>query len=150
VRVSVHGSYSDWTNVISGIPQGSVLGPTLFIIYVNDLPDTILSFSGIFANDTKLYCPITSPFDIDLLQQDLNSVLDWCGTWLLFLNFIMSIGPKSTFRQYYFYIKNVAHPISSVQEEKGLGITFDEYSISKHIIINQIMHKANNVLGTIK
>ena len=69
-RVSVRGSYSDWTNVISGIPQGSVLGPTLFIIYVNDLPDALLSFSGLFADDTKLYRPIISPVDTDLLQQD--------------------------------------------------------------------------------
>ena len=152
-RVSVRGSYSDWTNVISGVPQGSVLGPTLFIIYVNDLPDALLSFSGLFADDTKLYRPITSPVDTDLLQQDLNFVLEWCGTWLSFLNFPkckhMSIGSKSTSTQYYFYINNDAHPISTVQEEKDLGVTFDE-NLHFKTHINQLIHKANNVLGTIK
>jgi len=64
-RVPVHRSYSDC--VISGVPQGSVSGPTLFIIYyVNDLPDVLQSFSGLFADDTNLYSPTSSPIDIDL------------------------------------------------------------------------------------
>ena len=58
----------------------------------------------------------------------------------------MGIGPKSTSRQYYFYINNDAHPISTVQEEKDLGVTFDENLHFK----TQIIHKANNVLGTSK
>ena len=61
----------------------------------------------------------------------------------------MSIGPKSTSKQYYFYINNDAHPISTVQEEKDLGVTFDE-NLHFKTHINQIIHKANNVLGTIK
>ena len=69
-RVAVHGSYSNWTDVISGVPEGSVLGPTLFIIYVNDLPGYIQSFLGLFADDTKIYRPITSPIDIDLLYTE--------------------------------------------------------------------------------
>ena len=86
-RVAVCGSYSHWTEVISGETQGSVLRLTLFILYVNDLPDHIQSFLGLFADNTKIYCPIISPTDIDLLQQDLHSLLDWCGIWLLSLNF---------------------------------------------------------------
>ena len=69
------------------------------IIYVNDLPGNILSSLGLFADDTKIYCPIFLPADIDMLQQDLNSLVEWCGTWLSFLNFSkckhISIGPKS-------------------------------------------------------
>ena len=99
-RVAVRGSYSNWIEVISKVPQGSVLGPTLFILYVNDLPDHIKSFLGLFANDTKVHHPIVSLIDIDLLQQDSNSLLDWCGVRLLSLNFTkckhMNIGPKSS------------------------------------------------------
>ena len=155
-RVSVRGTYSDWTNVLSGVPQGSVLGPTLFIIYVNDLPGNILSSLGLFADDTKIYHPIFLPADIDMLQQDLNSLVEWCGTWLSFLNFSkckhMSIGPKSTStasRQYYFNLDDEVHQISSVQEQKDLGVTFDE-NLHFKAHINQIIRRDNNVLGTIK
>ena len=66
------------TKVISGVPQGSVLGPLLFIIFINDLSDQ-LTYSKIFtfADDTKLVLPINSANDKTLLQRDLNSVLLW-------------------------------------------------------------------------
>ena len=54
-RVVVNGAYSQWNYETSGIPQGSVLGPTLFIIYFNDLPETVESMVHIFADDTKIY-----------------------------------------------------------------------------------------------
>ena len=71
-NVVVRGTSSKWSSVISGVPQGSVLGPTLFIIYVNDLPDVIQSYVSIFADNTKIYRPITSP---EILQSDINSAL---------------------------------------------------------------------------
>ena len=155
-RVSVRGFYSDWTNVLSVVPQDSVLGPTLFIIYVNDLPGNILSSLGLFADDTKIYRPIFSPADIDMLQQDLNSLVEWCGTWLSFLNFSkckhMSICPKSTSttpKQYYFNLDDEVHQILTVQEQKDLGDTFDE-NLHFKTHVNQIICRANNVLGTIK
>jgi len=67
-QVVVHGAFSEWSTVTSGVPQGSVLGPILFIIHVNNLPDCIRSYLGIFADDTKLYCPISSPEDPSILQ----------------------------------------------------------------------------------
>ena len=64
--VHLHGSKSDWINVFSGVPQGSVLGPFLFIVYANDMPNVVSSDLYIFADDTKLYCTITSESDCNI------------------------------------------------------------------------------------
>ena len=54
-RVVINGKASDWTNVLSGIPQGSILGPILFIIFINDLPGVVGNVCKLFADDRKLY-----------------------------------------------------------------------------------------------
>ena len=76
-RVSIRGSLSDWVNITSGVPQGSVLGPISFIIFVNDMPDVINSMLLMFADDTKLYRTISSPIDHDILQQDIDRIGAW-------------------------------------------------------------------------
>ena len=82
----LRGCLSDWIDITSGVPQGSVLGPVLFIAYVNDLPDSVLSSLFMFADDTKLYRAITSEFDCDILQHDLDNIADWGRTWLTNFN----------------------------------------------------------------
>ena len=57
-RVVLNGQYSTWTNVEAGVPQGSILGPLLFLIYINDLPENLVSNSKLFANDTSLFSVI--------------------------------------------------------------------------------------------
>ena len=74
-RVVINGCYSEWLPVISGVPQGSVLGPLLFLLYVNDLQEAV-SYSelNVFADDVALYKEIKSSVDCGLLQEDLISV----------------------------------------------------------------------------
>ena len=78
--------YSDWVGITSGVPQGSVLGPLLFIIFVNDLPDVVSSMLSIFADDTKLFNIVKSLQDQLVLQQDLDNLQAWSGQWqMLFI-----------------------------------------------------------------
>ena len=80
-RVVVNGSHSTWLSVESGVPQGSVLGPLLFLIYINDIVKDISSNLRLFADDCLLYCVITSEEDSALLQNDLNTIFTWSLLW---------------------------------------------------------------------
>jgi len=72
-RVAVNGYLSDWVSVLSGVPQGSVLGlPLLFILHVNDILDLIESTTRMFADDTKIYSDIKSFNDRPQLQQNIH------------------------------------------------------------------------------
>ena len=62
-QVNVNGTNSEWANITSGIPQGSVLGPILFVLYITDLPENIVSNVYMFVDDTKIFKTITSPND---------------------------------------------------------------------------------------
>lgn len=79
-------SKSKLSDVTSGVPQGSVLGPLLFFIYINDLPSNISSSLRLFADDCVLYRKIVTPHDSLILHQDLQAVNNWCLKWLMTLN----------------------------------------------------------------
>lgn len=85
-QVSIGTAYSDWGEVTSGIPQGSVLGPILFVIYVNDMPLAVNSGIKMFADDTKLYRAISTDHDHEELQKDLANLESWAHEWLLSFN----------------------------------------------------------------
>ena len=72
----VNGKISAWESILSGVPQGSVFGPILFIIFVNNLPDVVTSMVKIFVDDTKLFQPVQSMFDHVQLQKDLDTLVD--------------------------------------------------------------------------
>ena len=76
-RVVVDGEVSNWKSVLSGVPQGSVLGPILFLIYINDLDDDITSKVLKVADDTKVFRKIKSDADRQHLQDDLNKLREW-------------------------------------------------------------------------
>ena len=74
-RVVLNGQISDWRDVLSGVPQGSVLGPLLFLIYINDIDESVGCKILKFANDTKIYNKIRSDEDIANLQCDLCNLV---------------------------------------------------------------------------
>ena len=73
----VEGSSSNRVPVVSGVPQGSVLGPMLFLLFINDLPDKITSNSRLFADDCIVYRQIKGMSDCGALQEDLNMLAEW-------------------------------------------------------------------------
>ena len=79
-RVVVKGTFSTWQNVTSGIPQGSVLGPVLFTIYINSMPGAVESELYLFADDAKLYREIHSDTDQKILQDDLRRLGSWSSS----------------------------------------------------------------------
>ena len=82
-RVCVNGFFSEWTDVVSGIPQGSVLGALLFVIYINDMPEEIESSIYLFADDTKFFRTLHTPDDHEVLQRDLDKLHNWSNDWRL-------------------------------------------------------------------
>ena len=85
-RVSVGSEKSHWQTVSSGIPQGSVLGPVLFIVFINDMPNTVKSLIKLFADDAKIYKAIESVHDISIIQDDIDKLYQWSLDWQLPLN----------------------------------------------------------------
>ena len=72
-RVVLNGQYSKWAPILDGVPQGSILGPLLFLIYINDLPENLKSYAKLFADDTSLFSTVyNSAESANLLNDDLK------------------------------------------------------------------------------
>jgi len=125
MRVGLRGSFSAWAEVLSGVPQGSILGPLLFILFVNDLPDWIKSEIKMFADDTKIWCKITQQMDSTALQNDLIQLQHWTDKWLLKLNpekcKVMHIG-HSYHTKYQLCYNGHSKVLGETSEEKDLGV----------------------------
>ena len=86
-RVVLNGQTSSWLNVTAGVPQGSVLGPLLFLIYINDLPDEITSSCKIFADATSLFSKIENKsYSNSQLNKDLETIIKWAFQWKMLFN----------------------------------------------------------------
>lgn len=141
--------YSRAINVTSGVPQGSHLGPILFLLYINDLVQVIENASILlYADDVKLF--YSSNFPNNMLQLDLNNLVSWCNLNGMKLNIKkckhMTFARKSLFHSVY-SISNC--PLETVTNINDLGILMDS-KLRFDLHVGRIINKANGVLGFIK
>ena len=137
--------------VVSGVPQGTVLGPLLFLLFINDLPDWVTSRTRLFADDCIVYRKIQTPQDCNQLQRDLDSLAQWESTWG------MSFHPDKC---NVLRVTNKRAPINSTYKLKGQEL--EELSTSKYLgvdlsknlewkeHIDRTVKKANSVLGFLR
>ena len=86
-RVAINGFYSEFAEIESGVPQGSVLGPLLFLVYINDLERDIISNVKFFADDTMLYSIVKDPIkSASDLNHDLKMIYQWAWQWKMAFN----------------------------------------------------------------
>ena len=137
--VKINNSVSQKLDVISGVPQGSVLGPTLFIYFINDLPDVIKnSRVKIFADDTKAYNSIKNSDDVDYLQNSIDEMYMWTQQWLLKFNKdkckVLHLGSNNPKHKYTIGAHNDKIELEETCLEKDLGILIDpNLDFKKHI-----------------
>ena len=127
-RVVLGSSIAKYVDVISGVPQGSVLGPLFFVLFINDMPELVDHFCKLFADDSKLIAIIGNSVDQAVLQSDLDKLVDWSVKWKLGFNEdkckVMNIGNSAIG-------KTVLSMKSSSGEIKELNETLVE-SLSGH------------------
>ena len=143
--VVVEGEESKSVKVESGVPQGTVLGPLMFLCHINDLPDSVQSQVRLFADDCLLYRPIRSVKDHEILQNDLIELEKWASRWGMKFNakkcYVMSIRNTSS---HFYELDNTI--LQQVISNPYLGITLSEdLQWSTHI--QNITKKANSTLG---
>ena len=148
-RVVIGEEQSSWSEVKSGIPQGSVLGPVLFVIFINDIPRALQNATKIFADDTKAYKAVRNIEDQASLQNDVDSAFNWSQKWQMKFNIdkCHSLPMGHSNLHYPYQIDGTI--IDSVEEEKDLGVIIDS-KLSFHRHIMEIVKKANNTLGCIR
>jgi len=150
-QVVVDGIKSSPCAVTSGVPQGSVLGPALFLIYINDIVSNIQSEIRLFADDILLYRSINTPRDHDVLQEDLDTLIKWSNDWMMEFNIskcnVMQVTTNQNVSSFSYKMCNM--PLSIVEEHDYLGIRL-HHKLSWTPQINHICSKANRLLGFLK
>ena len=149
--VVVEGEQSMFVPVESGVPQGSVLGPCLFLFYINDIPYGLKSTCRLFADDTIVYLTVKSNSDAEELQDDLNKLAQWEKKWSMEFHpdkcNVLSITRNKTPVVYDYRLHG--HTLQHVSSAKYLGVTFNsKLTWGEHI--DNMTQKANKTLGFLR
>ena len=152
-RVVIEGQCSDWRTITSGVPQGSVLGPLLFLIYINDITDDLASLPLIYADDTTLLEIVDDPVvSAGRLNSDLHKISVWADKWLVTMNpvksrnVIFSLKHNKQVHPPLFLSSNI---VKDVESHTHLGLTLQSsMSWRKHIV--RVFEKASKRLNMLK
>ena len=144
-RVVLPGAVSDWASIRAGVPQGSILGPLLFLLYINDIVHDIGSNIRLFADDTSLFIIVDDPVTAaGCINTDLDRISKWASTWLVTFNpsktETLLISRKLN-RPVHPPLLMENHQISEVDSHKHLGLYFS-HDCTWHKHINYITIKA--------
>ena len=155
-RLVLNGQESSWLPVKAGVPQGSILGPLLFLIYINDLPDGLNSIAKLFVDDTSLFSTVQDPNEsAKYLNLDLSVISQWAYRWKMLFN----PDPKKPAHEVIFSREKneETHPIvfydnievSRTDSQKHLGLVLDnKLTFKKHV--KDKLNKAYFGVGKIK
>ena len=153
MRTVLRGNYSEWREVKSGVPQGSVLAPILFLVYINDMSSDIgnESYLNMFADDAKIQRKITDTNSCKELQEELNKLHEWSNMWKMEFNadkcHVMKFGESAKRPEWNYTLGNTILQVS--KKEKDLGVTInDKMSPTDHI--NEKVRKVYNMLANMR
>ena len=149
--VVFEGSSSYTAPVKSGVPQGSVLGPCMFLLFMNDLPDALTSQVRLFADDTLVYLTVNTQDDAHRLQADLNKLAEWGQRWLMEFNAEKCQVLRVTRRRHIVEHQYTLHgkELETCTAAKYLGITISsDLRWNKHV--DEVCSKANKTLGFLR
>ena len=154
-RVCVSGSFSGWIDVLSGVPQGSVIGPILFVCFINDLPEKISSLIYLYADDAKIFRRTGDDLDRRALQRDLEQLEQWADRWQMKFNVgkckVLHLGGDSNIGAPYYmgHGTGTRTELLKTVEEKDLGVWMDGTCKPSNHIAHAVC-KANQILGLIR
>ena len=153
MQVCIGEGFSEWVGVSSGVPQGSVLGPLLFLLYVNELPEIVKCKIQMFADDTKVYKEVSGSNEQMELQEDLDRLSDWAEDWLLAFNVNkckrMHMGHNNPRNAYSMRTPGGQVILEEISEEKDLGVWLTN-NLKTSMQCNKAAAKAMSTLAVIR